>query len=255
MRSAVAVQRVVRGFLSRKYVHDARKRRAYLEMVRENGEKFREELYAAHRAQVAETRARQAEDERAEFRDLTRGLHHLLSTKANAGIYAPPSGLPPVAYGEPLEDHLRRVKPSPRAAKDRQIREAERAKEAEREARASRLPTVQGPFLPPVELERRTERRAAKYAANIRDLYLTPYERTQSEDRIARLLSVDSKRGFVSTVAPDLPLPPPQSVHVNIPYTPPLPVVPRHTDRTKLATLKPFKSALPQDKDFGELDF
>jgi hypothetical protein len=46
------------------------------------------------------------------YSDITRNLHHLLSTKAQPGIYNSPYLAMPEAYGEPIESHLRRVRPA-----------------------------------------------------------------------------------------------------------------------------------------------
>jgi len=105
--SACVAQRTFRGFYSRRYLHDYSARRTYIESILVKGTRLREALATQlnHQlASVAEKERVQASDE---FESLSRGLHHLISTKAIAGIYnSPYAAEVPCVSGVPIEHHL-----------------------------------------------------------------------------------------------------------------------------------------------------
>ncbi|KAA0171319.1 hypothetical protein FNF28_00810 [Cafeteria roenbergensis] len=108
---ATQVQRIVRGFLSRRLLLNFYKRREKVQQRHEAGLRLREETQRRLEQQVeqkrdeAETRARKA------FAKASEGLHHLVSTRAQPGIYNPPYAASPAdipsAFNVPLETHLR----------------------------------------------------------------------------------------------------------------------------------------------------
>lgn len=108
---ATAIQAAFRGFYSRRYRHDCAARRRYLETVRSRGDGVRAALDEHHEALV---RRKEEEDEakaRAEFARLTQNLHHLVSTKAQPGVFRPRYATReedlPSAFNVPVEEHLR----------------------------------------------------------------------------------------------------------------------------------------------------
>jgi len=105
---AAAIQRVFRGFYSRRYTHDFYARKQFIQDVVKTSEKLRESL-ADHRRQLEEeARRKEEEDKRIEFSKITQNLHHLLSTQSQPGIYNSPfiQDDPPTVYNKKVEDHL-----------------------------------------------------------------------------------------------------------------------------------------------------
>lgn len=108
---ATQFQRIVRGFLSRRLLLDFYKRRQKVQQRHEAGIRLREDTQRRLEQQVeqkrdeAEVRAKQA------FAKASEGLHHLVSTRAQPGIYNPPYAASPAdipsAFNVPLETHLR----------------------------------------------------------------------------------------------------------------------------------------------------
>jgi hypothetical protein len=106
---ASQVQKLFRGYYSRRYYHDFFARKQYIQDVVVKSEKLKVEL-AAHRRALLERDARAREESaREEFSKVTENLHHLLSTKCQPGIYNSPylQGDVPTAFNIPVEDHLR----------------------------------------------------------------------------------------------------------------------------------------------------
>ena len=58
---------------------------------------------------LAEDEERRAKERRKEFAEVTRNLHHLLSTRTTAGIYNSPYSDPVTVGGIPIEDHLKKA--------------------------------------------------------------------------------------------------------------------------------------------------
>ena len=107
---ATLAQRSFRGFYSRRYRHDFRARRRYVDAVAATGEALRARLErraaTAARVDAAEDDARRA----AALAAACGHLHHLVSTASAPGVYAAPTfdpGRAPAARGAPLEAHLR----------------------------------------------------------------------------------------------------------------------------------------------------
>jgi hypothetical protein len=105
---AVVIQRAFRGFYSRRYYHDYSARKKYIDSIREKGDNLRAHLAKHYEAQVAMEEQRIEEKAQAEFETVTANLHHLLSTKAMAGIYNSPYNPngPVSVAGVPVEEHI-----------------------------------------------------------------------------------------------------------------------------------------------------
>lgn len=106
--SAQTVQRFWRGYWSRKCWHNFHARKAYLQGVRQAGERTVSHLEERHQQQLQKAAQDQANATRAEFGKLCGELHHLVSTRSVPGVYNPPySDALPSAFGKPVEQHLR----------------------------------------------------------------------------------------------------------------------------------------------------
>lgn len=85
--SATAIQRVYKGYYSRRYYHDFYARKKYLEHIQNKNEKRLRKLEEYRREQDAEDQKRQEDYARLEFYKLASSLHHLTSTRAIPGVY------------------------------------------------------------------------------------------------------------------------------------------------------------------------
>lgn len=107
---ATTIQRHFRGWHSRRYRFDFRKRKAYLIEVHAKAQEVRELL--AQEALRSTAALQQGADEQAmrTFERKAATLHHLLSTKAQPGIFNSPfsvaTGTLPAIGNVPLEQHL-----------------------------------------------------------------------------------------------------------------------------------------------------
>jgi hypothetical protein len=104
------LQRSLRGFYSRKYVHDFYARKAYIQSVVEKSNMLRTQLAAQREASKREEQQRKLREAQKSFKEATQTLHHLVSTKSRLGVYRSPfsDDLQPTAFGVPIEEHLRR---------------------------------------------------------------------------------------------------------------------------------------------------
>lgn len=109
--AAGVVQRHFKGFYSRKHIHDFYARKAYVRAVAAKGEQLRAEMEQQLKEQLQKRLDEEETKARAEFDRTTQQLHHLVSTKAQPGVYNPPYAATmadvPSAFGVPLETHLR----------------------------------------------------------------------------------------------------------------------------------------------------
>lgn len=85
--AATSIQRIYRGYYSRKYLHDFYARKKYLKHI--EGKNFRrlEKMSKYKQQLVADEQKRQEDYARMEFYKLSTNLHHLTSTKAVPGVY------------------------------------------------------------------------------------------------------------------------------------------------------------------------
>jgi len=106
---AEQIQKMWRGYRSRRYKHDFWARKKYLGAVKRRGEELREELETHMKNQERIAKTKEESNRKKELESVTRNLHHLLSTKSCPGIYKNPyfEHSQPRINGVPVEDHLR----------------------------------------------------------------------------------------------------------------------------------------------------
>jgi hypothetical protein len=109
--AASVVQRHFRGFYSRKHLSDFYARKAFVVAVTKKGEALRSELEAQFTANLQSRLDSEEAKAREDFAKTAQGLHHLVSTRAQRGVWNPPYAVRPEdvpsAFGIPLETHLR----------------------------------------------------------------------------------------------------------------------------------------------------
>ena len=105
------VQKIWRGFWSRKNVHNFYLRKAYITTISSKGEAVRHELLDHYRLLQADSQQREAEARVEELADVVGNLHHLLSTASSRGVYNSPyhQASQATMFGLPVEEHLRNV--------------------------------------------------------------------------------------------------------------------------------------------------
>ncbi|KAL3137226.1 spermatogenesis-associated protein 17 [Trebouxia sp. C0010 RCD-2024] len=108
---ATHIQRWLRGFWSRKYIHNFSQRKAYLAAVTESNARMR---ILAEEVQCASIRAIKEQEEQAamaQFQKKASKLHHLLSTRNVPGIYCSPyqavTNTVPLLDSVPIEEQIR----------------------------------------------------------------------------------------------------------------------------------------------------
>jgi IQ calmodulin-binding motif len=85
--NAVCIQRIYRGYYSRKYLHDFYARKKYLKYIEGKNQRRLEKMSKYHQQLIADEQKRQEDYARMEFYKLSTNLHHLTSTKAVPGVY------------------------------------------------------------------------------------------------------------------------------------------------------------------------
>ena len=85
--AALCIQRIYRGFYSRKYLHDFHARKKYLKHIEGKNQRRLEKMNKYKQELIADEQKRQEEYARMEFYKLSTNLHHLTSTKAVPGVY------------------------------------------------------------------------------------------------------------------------------------------------------------------------
>eukprot|EP00898_Chlorokybus_atmophyticus_P008217 jgi/Chlat1/8397/Chrsp80S07908 len=109
--SATTVQRHWRGHWSRKNVHNYYSLKAYLAAIMEKTQQLRLELAEYSERQLREIAEREEAERHERLQKALSKKHHLLSTKACAGVFNPPwaelTGTKPSVSGTPVEDLLR----------------------------------------------------------------------------------------------------------------------------------------------------
>ncbi len=102
--NAVAIQRVFRGWLSRRRILDFRKRAVYLTQLTARNEDMRRALVDYEATTAGEVERLETEKQTQHFTALASKLHHLVSTKAIPGVYNPPhDDLVPTVGDVPVE--------------------------------------------------------------------------------------------------------------------------------------------------------
>eukprot|EP00164_Ancoracysta_twista_P002376 GFYU01003147.1.p1 GENE.GFYU01003147.1~~GFYU01003147.1.p1 ORF type:complete len:350 (+),score=63.26 GFYU01003147.1:119-1168(+) len=158
-KAVIEIQRMFRGFYSRKYIHNYYARQRYLRNVMEASEHLREAMHVQLQEQMEAEVERKNEEVKNEFLTVAGSMHHLLSTKQCPGIYNSPYTGPPTVNDVPLEDHLRRIRidhvrtemanPKPKSSSDASSLRTDQQSESERATW-----TFTGPFKPPHVVER-----------------------------------------------------------------------------------------------------
>ena len=107
---AARIQKRWRGFYSRKKRHDFYARQRFLKAIEAKNNETRAALQDHYEQQVEETRQRTFEAARSDFERLISDKHHLVSTVGIPGVFNSPfPGMQPTAFGEYVDDHLRRT--------------------------------------------------------------------------------------------------------------------------------------------------
>jgi hypothetical protein len=107
---ATCIQKRWRGFWSRKTRHDFYARQLFLQAIQSKNEEMRNTLSQHYEQQVEDTRQRTFEAARNDFERLISDKHHLVSTVGIPGVFNSPfPGMQPTAFGDYVDDHLRRT--------------------------------------------------------------------------------------------------------------------------------------------------
>lgn len=102
------IQKYVRGWWSRKHLHDYHGRKQYLQKLEKRADWTRQYLQREHALKLEQAKQDEENRMREEFHGLAGELHHLVSTKSIAGVYNPPyNDALPRAFEKPIEQHLR----------------------------------------------------------------------------------------------------------------------------------------------------
>ncbi|TMW69075.1 hypothetical protein Poli38472_001231 [Pythium oligandrum] len=105
---AIIIQKVLRGVHSRRTKLDFRVRKAYIREIAAKGDAMRQQLEENLRRQQQEERQANDEAARHELAQVSQNLHHLVSTRAIAGVYnSPMLASTATAFGIPVETHIR----------------------------------------------------------------------------------------------------------------------------------------------------
>eukprot|EP00924_Labyrinthula_sp_SR-Ha-C_P010657 snap_masked-scaffold_49-processed-gene-0.34-mRNA-1 protein AED:0.35 eAED:0.35 QI:0/0/0/0.2/1/1/5/0/312 len=113
-KKAADVQKIVRGFISRRTILDFYSRKMFIEQTCSQLKQQQEVFKLESERQKEEWKVGQVEQLKRKFLKTAKNFHHLLSTKQQMGVYCtPPEGIKdsPKAFDLPVEDYLRQVKP------------------------------------------------------------------------------------------------------------------------------------------------
>jgi len=284
---ATCIQRVFKGWLSRKHEHDFYGRKRYLETVRKRGEWTVEYLRREHTIKVSEAKEAEERQMKKEFEDLAGQLHHLVSTKSIAGVYNPPyNDVLPRAFEKPIEQHLRdsckaKLPKSLKRPRHRSVagtRETgtlsathmDRARETaaslggppqdlplrvphqSRTASVGRMQKIQGPFRSREQIEV-ANAKASNVYRSIQSS--APYNAVDEDRKMQQKLSKLTRVSPIDFVAPGLPpeRPPPSSVHTSVPHLErPVELRSDYLELPKIRDKPPFFTALPRDRHFDD---
>jgi hypothetical protein len=107
---AATIQKHWRGSYSRKVRHDFYARKLFLQAIEVKNEELRATLQQHYEDQVEDVRSRTMDAARSDFGRLISDKHHLVSTVSQPGVFNSPfPGMQPTAFGEYVDDHLRRT--------------------------------------------------------------------------------------------------------------------------------------------------
>ena len=85
--AAVSIQKIYRGYYSRKYLHDFYARKKYLKYIEGKNQRRLEKMSRYQQQLIIDEQKRQEDYARMEFYKLSTNLHHLTSTRAVPGVY------------------------------------------------------------------------------------------------------------------------------------------------------------------------
>jgi hypothetical protein len=106
------IQKMWRGFVSRRNKLDYHMRKKYLQKIKQKNEETLTKVHEYSKAIKYELDRKSEDDERKKFYEVASHLHHLVSTKIIPGVYNPPH-LPeeskPQVYNTDIEAHLKYV--------------------------------------------------------------------------------------------------------------------------------------------------
>mmetsp|Transcript_60708 Transcript_60708/g.198745 ORF Transcript_60708/g.198745 Transcript_60708/m.198745 type:complete len:383 (+) Transcript_60708:87-1235(+) len=276
---AGVIQKYFRGWRSRRHLHHFHGRKRYLERIEQRGEHTKEWLHDYHSKKLTEAKREEEERTRQEFDNLAGELHHLVSTKAIAGVYNPPyNDVLPQAFEKPIEQHLRDsckvtlpkslrrprhriaidASCSPRGGSNRDMGVGPpqdlpaRVPHHSRSASVGRLQKIQGPFRSKEQLEVS----GAKAVQLHRTIQSSGYYDLGPEDRkMQQRLDKLTRVSPIDFVAPGLPRekPQPSSVHIGVPHREkPSELRGDYSELPKIRDKPPFFTAMPHDKHFAE---
>jgi hypothetical protein len=107
---AKLIQKIYRGFHSRKHVYDYYARKKYLNKLEVKNNEVKVQMEEYMRNSILEEQKRKEEAARAEFNEICKRVHHLASTRTIPGIYNSPYsavGMKPQAFNVDIETHLK----------------------------------------------------------------------------------------------------------------------------------------------------
>lgn len=106
---AVLIQKVFRGYRSRKRRQDFYARKRYVASVTMNSHQLKGHIEDNLAAEARRKEEEKQEADAAEFALLTENIHHLLSTASQPGVFQSPFGpeFASTAYGIEMESHIR----------------------------------------------------------------------------------------------------------------------------------------------------
>lgn len=100
------------GYKCRKYVMDYHANRKWLKMTKLKNEEMLEKMKEYGENLREEMERKKDEDQRRQFNEIAKNLHHLVSTKAIPGVYNPPhmqEQIRPQVFNADVETHLRSI--------------------------------------------------------------------------------------------------------------------------------------------------
>jgi hypothetical protein len=121
---ATTIQRMFRGFYSRKWRSDFYSQKQYLHTIEARSQQVRQLAEDARAQQEVDLAEAEDREQRHKFRETAGGLHHLLSTAVRSGVLRPAvssTGLQTV-FGTNIEDDLRDAAADANSAPKRKFR-------------------------------------------------------------------------------------------------------------------------------------
>lgn len=103
---ATKIQKIYRGWYSRKHFSDFYKRKTYIRSVLEKSTKMMKELDEKEAQNFYELKLQKEREMAEKFASLTANMHHLISTKTQPGVFNA-TGYKTTAFGVPIEAHIK----------------------------------------------------------------------------------------------------------------------------------------------------